>query len=317
MKKNILYVMAWIGIASGMVMSCTDFNPDTGSDDSGTPGKQITLNVACPVKTDIGENNTLRGILEVRSGDQMLYREEALAEQGSDTFKFEFEAEEGTYSYVLWADCVPSDAAAPSGEGRYADAFYNTADLHNVSLKKDISLMSDDAAQCFYGSGEIQKGEMTLTENVKLTPAFVKVSVREKNLNEFSYLTSVTLSFSAAQAFDAFSGSVTGNAVNSKVEDADFDPTSITDGTIFSVYLFADAEKRYINDMKFALTKSLGAGETKMEEFSVPENMIALLQGEHVVISGSMMDADERDNEYFIDYDLDVEDWTSSEIEIK
>lgn len=311
MNRNMFTLAAGCCLTLAAI-SCTQDDPDTGE----IRGDSLTVSAVCPqtVETD----HRLRCILELRTaGDasRTVYRGEALAESGSGRIDFDLDIPEGTYTCLMWADYIDSGNPEPSGAGAYPDKYYTTSDLNSVEIKSFDALEGNSAGQCFYWSGEIRKGAEILQEEFEMKPAFTRISIRENNLDEFSYLKSVSLTCNVYSKFDVETGTIIGDAESWKFENPAFDPAPVADGTLFSTYMFADSNGRKVGGVSIELTKSVG-DDIKSQEITVPEDIISLLPGQHVIVRASMMDVDERDNEFMIDFDVDVDDWTSSEVEI-
>lgn len=198
------------------------------------------------------EGHRLRCILEVWNRDEipaLEYREEK-TDLGGENVVFEFDLDEGTYDCLFWADFIASDAATDevSSGGvtytHYADKYYTTNDAGN-GLKAVSVIRSNYGAgfnsevrDAFFGHYELTKGAAAVEnpEIPALTRPFAKLTVKEKNAENYGSCDGLTATYSVPDTFNVLSG---------RVSDAVYEVTcsskSSEEQTLFSDYIFSDS----------------------------------------------------------------------------
>lgn len=309
MKTNVLKMIICFYIGALFVSCSNNDEENRGIEIS----KKTQIAVAYPDKvysTDLDifgveENYFPRCILEIRSkgeNGQTVYRKEVIADASTENLTFDFELETGIYDCMVWVDYVDATTKV--------DKYYDTSNLVNVRIKGVKDFFNNEKCTAFYYSGELQKTDEALQEALTLKCALTKISVSEQNLNEFAYLTDVKVAYNAYVGFNVLAGKIIGETIEAVYENNTFDPAMVPDGTYFTTYVLADDEERTLGICKLTLT-------TKIE--TIEENMpdiINLIQGNHVKVSGNILGDKEHNTEYEITYEIDVEDWTNSEITI-
>lgn len=309
MKKYILGLLTLVCMGL-LAFSCSDDENNNGGMDAG----QVRISAILPgdfIMTDtrVALPYKLRCILEVRSKDattKLACREEVVIESatGAESLSFDFALPAGSYDCLMWADYIDTDGV---------DKYYNTSDLKNITVKDGTNLINNKACDAFFYNGEIHKEEdKALQQEVRLVRPFAKVSVLEKNLKEFNLLKGLAVSYEASMAFDVSTGKVlegTTSIVN--YTNTDFNPEVVADGTLFSAYFFTNEESQKLGEINLNFTTDLG-----VQNVVVPQ-IVPLLRNQHIKVSGNMMnESPDPDNEFEISFEVEVEDWGTSNQDI-
>ena len=313
MKKDILSLILGCCYMGIVFVSC-------GNDDAieKNDSDQVRIDVVCPEKVMNAEYK-LRCILEVWTigeNSKLVSHKEIVAE--NDKLLFDITLFSGTYKCMMWADYIDADGTADADGSsliRYTDKFYDTSDLSCVTMKDVNSFVNNEECNAFFYSGEIQKDGEALLTNLELIPALTKISILENNLDEFSYLRKVQASYESFFKFNVATGTIIEEKQKVTYNESNFNPSMILDGTLFSMYMFSDDKERRLGKLEMNLEKLISSSSTKEQQVSVPD-IIPLLRGQHVKVSGSMLEVTEREDEFDILFDIDVEDWKSSNVDI-
>ncbi len=317
MKKNILGLLFLCFVP--LLVSCSDDDNTSGVD-----AGQMRVSAVLPTSITTGgaediAGHKLRCILELWTkgeGAKLAYRNEVAVEPSAEAtnLPFDLAVDAGTYDCLMWVDYIDASAAATSraeaGTVGYADKYYDTSDLRNITIKDMNGLINNDAADALYYSGEVSKksGEALVLEPEMVRP-FTKVSVLEKNLREFNLLWRLSVSYDAATKFDVSTGKVVdGETATADFTVPEFDAEATPDGTLFSAYIFANEENLDMGEIHLTFTTKQG-----VQNVTVPANLVPLLRNQHIKVSGNMMaESPIEDTEYDIVFDIDVEEWESA-----
>ena len=262
----------------------------------------------------------LRFIIELwTKGDaaQPAYRTEQIVTPTEDTrsVAFEMPVETGTYDCLMWADYIDAGTAAQTAEGggnRYSDKYYDTSDLHNVTVKNMNALVDNNACDAFFYTCEVNKSGDACLLDVEMMRPFTRVSLMEKNLREFSLLQGLSATFTSYPQFNVATGTVGEETAQVNVNYPDFDPSVSSNGTLFSTYIFANAESRKWGNVELTFTTEFHGTQT----VTVPD-IVPLVRGNHVKVSGNMMaESPEPDTEFEINFDINVEDWLTDVVDV-
>lgn len=305
--KECLFKMIIACYVVGLFMSCSS----DSEDDLSEKGDGVLISAVCP-DVNIETNCKQRCILEIRSKaepDKPLFRKGLLAGDELGKFVFELSLPAGSYQCMLWMDYVDTDDAE-------TDKFYDTSNLDDVIAKNPNMLLNNEAGVAFYYVGDLEKKDLKLQAELTLKPAVAKISIQENNRNELKYLKAVTASFNTFIGFNVTAGTVIeDNKLQVNFENQNFNLETSTEGTLFSTYVFADELQHNLGEIKLSLTKSISSTENKKIDITIPD-IISLVGGQHIKVNASMMEDTERENEFDIIYDIDVEDWTESNVDI-
>lgn len=319
MKKNFLGLILFC--CMGLFISCSDDDNTSGGD-----ANQMRVSAILPAslaaeQSDIA-GHKLRCILELWTkgeGAKLAYHGEVAIEPTTETTKLPLDAtiDAGTYDCLMWVDYIDAGSTASTraedGISRYADKYYDTSDLRNITVKDMNSLINNEACDAFYYSGEVQKnnGEALLLEPEMVRP-FAKVSVLEKNLREFNLLWGLSASYEAATKFDVSTGKIAEETVTVHHVVSDFNPETTPDGTLFSTYVLADGEDRNMGEIHMSFTTKQG-----VQNVTVPADLVPVIRNQHIKVSGNMMrESPIEDTEFDITYDINVDDWIAGTVDI-
>lgn len=322
MKKYIVSLLFLLSM--GLFTACGEED----STDDKMDINQVCISAIFPKKlaaTRIETDNThkLRCIIELwtqGAGSKLVYHGEAVAEPGAEieTLSVDFQVNDGTYNCLMWADYIDAAATAeeimPDGSNiafrYYADKYYYTTDLQNVTIRDINSIINNDACDAFFYCGELVKKEgAALQLDIALTRPITKVTLKEQNKKEFSLLQGLTASFNVPTAFNVSTGQVSTETTSIIHTHNTFDPSASSNSSLFSAYIFAGSETQKLGEINLALTTK----RLPLQNIVVP-SIIPLIRGQHVQVSGNMMGVSpDPDTQYEITYDINVTDWTESD----
>lgn len=254
MKKNFIYLAMTLLV--GLFSSCSQ---EETVDASASQSKLFSITAELPTEYRANtraipavENHYLRCILEITDMDgNRVHREEKLGTDanadGKLSFSFAIEAA-GTYNYRMWADFIDADGQEKDPvTGRYADKFFNTEDLTNITVINPVLLYNTDACDAFSGYGSFEKEQATLGNplNITLVRPFAKLIVSDKSKENFDKCTSVSVSQEIPTGFNVSKGTVSSEMT--KVTLPATAPLGTGEQTgeshdlqLFSCYIFAD-----------------------------------------------------------------------------
>lgn len=260
MKK----ILFWTLAAMGLVMSASCSKESVSSEIGVSGPVTITASVpelstkAVPVAP---QGHQLRCILVVDYPEAADARFEQIAES-TDNFSFTFTPQEAGYTCLLWADYIASDAAVT--DGKYADRYYNTADLHNIgyveSALTDGSLFNNEASDAF--SGTLSEGKTAVT----LYRPFAKLTFRDREGGAIT-ASAITVKYAAVPSgFDVLTNTASGTVSISETGAA---PANAADGVWFYNYIFAPVDGQALPG---DITLTVDDGEVK----TIPASQIPL-----------------------------------------
>ena len=251
MKKILIWTLAAIGLM--MSASCSEENiaPET------VPGP-VTITASVPELStrtvpEAPEGHQLRCILVVDYPEAADARIEQIAE-GTNNFTFTFTPQEAGYTCLLWADYIASDAAV--SDGKYADKYYNTSDLHSIgyvqTVLSDGSLFNNEACDAF--SGTLSEGKTAVT----LYRPFAKLTFKDREGGAI-LASAITVNYAAVPSeFDVLTNTASGTASISETGAA---PANAAEGVWFYNYIFAPVDAQTLPG-DIALTVDEGEAKT-------------------------------------------------------
>ena len=312
MKKNFLYLAVTLFMA--LFASCSQ------EEAPGTPGsksKLVSISAQLPtegVKTralPTASDHDLRCILEIWStgnNPELMHRDEKLDLDAVDgKISFEFALEPGDYKFLMWADFV----AAGTGQvnGHYADKFYDTNDLKNITLKDASLLYNTDACDAFFAAQEFTKTEDIESFDATLKRPFAKIIVSEKNKTNFEKCAKVSVSHKVPQGFNAEDGSVSTTLIPATLSEAAALGKGNTDLKLFSYYVFAAPADDALGEIKLAFKD---ASNTEFRSTAIPAG-VSVVRNRCTQAKGHLVA--EATNNGKVDVGFDDE-WTSNEEDV-
>lgn len=199
MKKSLLFSAMALSLG---LLSC---NQEDMSDVETVTGTPVTVSVEVPGALSGSESRTLpaapeghqlRCIMVVDYNTAADVRMEQVAEETmvNEKFRFTFTPAEEDYTCLFWADYVDEGAAV--SDGKYADKYYNTADLTNVTYKvADNTVFNNPACDAFFGKS------LAGSLNAVLKRPFVKLSFKDKNRETVQAASSLSVTYTVPSGF--------------------------------------------------------------------------------------------------------------------
>lgn len=313
MKKNLFYLAVTLFMA--LFASCSQ------EEAPGTPGsksKLVSISAQLPtegVKTralPTANEHDLRCILEIWStgnNPELMYRDEKLDLDAVDNkISFEFALEPGDYKFLMWADFVATGAGQVNGH--YADKFYDTNDLKNITLKDASLLYNTDACDAFFAAQEFTKTEDIESFDATLKRPFAKIIVSEKNKTNFEKCAKVSVSHKVPQGFNAEDGSVSTTLIPATLSEAAALGKGDTDLKLFSYYVFAAPADDALGEIKLTFKD---ASDIELRSTAIPAG-VSVIRNRCTQAKGHLVA--EATNNGKVDVGFDDE-WTSNEEDIE
>lgn len=313
MKKNLFYLAVTLFMA--LFASCSQ------EEAPGTPGsksKLVSISAQLPtegVKTralPTANDHDLRCILEIWStgnNPELMHRDEKLDLEAVDgKISFEFALEPGDYKFLMWADFVATGAGQVNGH--YADKFYDTNDLKNITLKDASLLYNTDACDAFFAAQEFTKTEDIESFDATLKRPFAKIIVSEKNKTNFEKCAKVSVSHKVPQGFNAEDGSVSTTLTPATLSEAAALGKGDTDLKLFSYYVFAAPADDALGEIKLTFKD---ASDIELRSTAIPAG-VSVIRNRCTQAKGHLVA--EATNNGKVDVGFDDE-WTSNEEDIE
>lgn len=286
-----LFILPWLYSCSQDEMSKLESWTDTG--------KNVSLTVALPGEAigtratiEIPATHKLRGILEVWSTDDvpaLIYRDEKTASAGSMP-DFTFQLESGEYNCLLWADFIPkeNEASETVKEGvsyrHFADGFYNTEDLSNVSVKDASNLFDTDLCDAYFGRITLDYESENINTVVTLTRPFGKLTVEESDVEALTALKGMSVECTSFTTFDVKTGEPTIRTATARLEK--MFASDNTDSELFSYYFLlpSNEEGTPLETIKLNFETEDGT-----KGGSIASGKITLQRNEHKTAKGTLI----------------------------
>lgn len=236
MKKSLLFSAMALSLG---LLSC---NQENMSDVEAVTGTPVTVSVEVPGSLSGSESRTLpaapeghqlRCIMVVDYNTVADVRMEQVAGETmvNEKFRFTFTPAEEDYTCLFWADYV--DEGAVVSDGKYADKYYNTADLTNVTYKaSDNTLFNNPACDAFFGKS------LAGSPNAVLKRPFVKLSFKDKNHETVQDASSLSVTYTVPSGFSVKDNTVSGNS-NQEIKLTASAPADKDNDIWFYNYVFA------------------------------------------------------------------------------
>lgn len=236
MKKSLLFSAMALSLG---LLSCNQEDMSEVETVTGTP---VTVSVEVPGALSGSESRTLpaapaghklRCIMVVDYSTAADVRMEQVAGETmvNEKFRFTFTPEEDDYTCLFWADYVDEGTAA--SDGKYADKYYNTADLTNVTYKvSDNTVFNNPACDAFFGKS------LAGSPNAVLTRPFVKLSFKDKIHETVQAASSLSVTYTVPSGFSVKDNTVSGSS-NQEITLTAAAPADKDNGIWFYNYVFA------------------------------------------------------------------------------
>ena len=310
MKKNFFYLAVTLFMA--LFASCSQ---EEAPSTLGSKSKLVSISAQLPtegVKTralPTANDHDLRCILEIWStgnNPELMYRDEKLDLDAVDNkISFEFALEPGNYKFLMWADFVATGTGQVNGH--YADKFYDTNDLKNITLKDASLLYNTDACDAFFAAQEFTKTEDVESFDATLKRPFAKIIVSEKNKTNFEKCAKVSVSHKVPQGFNVEDGSVSTTLIPATLSEAAALGKGNTDLKLFSYYVFAAPADDALGEIKLTLS------DTELRSTAIPAG-VSVIRNRCTQAKGHLVA--EATNNGKVDVGFDDE-WTSNEENIE
>lgn len=313
MKKNFFYLAVTLFMA--LFASCSQ---EEAPSTLGSKSKLVSISAQLPtegVKTralPTANDHDLRCILEIWStgnNPELMYRDEKLDLDAVDNkISFEFALEPGNYKFLMWADFVATGTGQVNGH--YADKFYDTNDLKNITLKDASLLYNTDACNAFFAAQEFTKTEDVESFDATLKRPFAKIIVSEKNKTNFEKCAKVSVSHKVPQGFNVEDGSVSTTLIPATLSEAAALGKGNTDLKLFSYYVFAAPADDALGEIKLTFKD---VSDTELRSTAIPAG-VSVIRNRCTQAKGHLVA--EATNNGKVDVGFDDE-WTSNEENIE
>lgn len=290
MKKSLLFSAMALSLG---LLSC---NQEDMSDVETVTGTPVTVSVEVPGALSGSESRTLpaapaghklRCIMVVDYNTVADVRMEQVAGETmvNDKFRFTFTPEEDDYTCLFWADYV--DGTTES-DGKYADKYYNTADLTNVTYKvSDNTLFNNPACDAFFGKS------LAGSTNAVLKRPFVKLSFKDKNTVQDA---SLSVTYTVPSGFSVKDNTVSGSS-NQEIKLTAAAPADKDNDIWFYNYVFAPASVNKLPGGNIQMT-------VNEKNVTINTESLVLTQNYDITASIDFTSADDNMN---VDVDIDDE----------
>ena len=293
MKKSLLFSAMALSLG---LLSC---NQEDMSDVETVTGTPVTVSVEVPGALSGSESRTLpaapadhklRCIMVVdykTEGAEDLRMEQVAGEtMVNEKFRFTFTPAEEDYTCLFWADYV--DGTTES-DGKYADKYYNTADLTNVTYKvADNTLFNNPACDAFFGKS------LAGSPNAVLKRPFVKLSFKDQTHETVQTASPLSVTYTVPSGFSVKDNTVSGSS-NQEIKLTAADPADKDNDIWFYNYVFAPA-----NENKLPGDILMTVGDEKV---TIKTASLVLTQNYDITASIDFASGDGN-----VDVDVDIDD---------
>lgn len=295
MKKSLLFSAMALSLG---LLSC---NQEDMSDVETVTGTPVTVSVEVPGALSGSESRTLpaapadhklRCIMVVdykTEGAEDLRMEQVAGEtMVNEKFRFTFTPAEEDYTCLFWADYVDGTTAS---DGKYADKYYNTADLTNVTYKvADNTVFNNPACDAFFGHS------LAGSPNAVLKRPFVKLSFKDKNRETVQAASSLSVTYTVPSGFSVKDNTVSGSS-NQEIILTASTPADKNNGIWFYNYVFAPENVNKLPGGNIQMT-------VDEKDVTINTESLVLTQNYDITASIDFTSADDNMN---VDVDIDGE----------
>lgn len=292
MKKSLLFSAMALSLG---LLSC---NQEDMSDVETVTGTPVTVSVEVPGALSGSESRTLpaapaghklRCIMVVDYNTAADVRMEQVAGETmvNEKFRFTFTPAEEEYTCLFWADYV--DGTTES-DGKYADKYYNTADLTNVTYKvADNTVFNNPACDAFFGKS------LAGSTNAVLKRPFVKLSFKDQIHETVQAASSLSVTYTVPSGFSVKDNTVSGSS-NQEIILTTAAPADKDNDIWFYNYVFAPENVNKLPGGNIQMT---------VNEKNVTINTESLVLTQNYDITASIDFASGDGN---VDVDVDIDD---------
>lgn len=298
MKKSLLFSAMALSLG---LLSC---NQEDMSDVETVTGTPVTVSVEVPGALSGSESRTLpaapeghklRCIMVVdykTEGAEDLRMEQVAGEtMVNEKFRFTFTPAEEDYTCLFWADYVDGTTAS---DGKYADKYYNTADLNNVTYKvSDNTVFNNPACDAFFGKS------LPTSPNAVLKRPFVKLSFKDQKPETVQAASSLSVTYTVPSGFSVKDNTVSGSS-NQEIKLTASAPADKGNGIWFYNYVFAPEN---VNKLRGNIQMTVETVDEK-KEVKINTESLVLTQNYDITASIDFTSADDNMN---VDVDIDGE----------
>lgn len=291
MKKSLLFSAMALSLG---LLSC---NQEDMSDVETVTGTPVTVSVEVPGVLSGSESRTLPAapeghqlrcimVVDYNTEDDVRMEQVAGETMVNEKFRFTFTPAEEDYTCLFWADYV--DGTTES-DGKYADKYYNTADLTNVTYKvADNTLFNNPACDAFFGKS------LAGSPNAVLKRPFVKLSFKDKNHETVQDASSLSVTYTVPSGFSVKDNTVSGSS-NQEIKLTASAPVDKDNDIWFYNYVFAPAN---MNKLPGDILMTVGEDDVTIKTAS-----LVLTQNYDITASIDFASGDGN-----VDVDVDIDD---------
>lgn len=291
MKKSLLFSAMALSLG---LLSC---NQEDMSDVETVTGTPVTVSVEVPGVLSGSESRTLPEapeghqlrcimVVDYNTEDDVRMEQVAGETMVNEKFRFTFTPAEEDYTCLFWADYV--DGTTES-DGKYADKYYNTEDLTNVTYKvADNTLFNNPACDAFFGHS------LAGSPNAVLKRPFVKLSFKDQKHETVQAASSLSVTYTVPSGFSVKDNTVSGSS-NQEIKLTAAAPADKDNDIWFYNYVFAPA-----NENKLPGDILMTVGE---DDVTIKTASLVLTQNYDITASIDFASGDGN-----VDVDVDIDD---------
>lgn len=292
MKKSLLFSAMALSLG---LLSC---NQEDMSDVETVTGTPVTVSVEVPGALSGSESRTLPAapaghqlrcimVVDYNTEDDVRMEQVAGETMVNEKFRFTFTPAEEDYTCLFWADYV--DGTTES-DGKYADKYYNTADLTSVTYKvSDNTLFNNPACDAFFGKS------LAGSPNAVLKRPFVKLSFKDQKHETVQAASSLSVTYTVPSGFSVKDNTVSGSS-NQEIKLTASAPADKDNGIWFYNYVFAPEN---LNQLPGDILMTVGEDDVTIKTAS-----LVLTQNYDITAS---IDFESGDGNVDVDVDIDDE----------
>lgn len=291
MKKSLLFSAMALSLG---LLSC---NQEDMSDVETVTGTPVTVSVEVPGVLSGSESRTLPAapeghqlrcimVVDYNTEDDVRMEQVAGETMVNEKFRFTFTPAEEDYTCLFWADYV--DGTTES-DGKYADKYYNTADLTNVTYKvADNTLFNNPACDAFFGKS------LAGSPNAVLKRPFVKLSFKDQKHETVQAASSLSVTYTVPSGFSVKDNTVSGSS-NQEIKLTAAAPADKDNDIWFYNYVFAPANENKLPG-KILMT-------VDGKEVTINTESLVLTQNYDITANIDFASGDDN-----VDVDVDIDD---------